>query len=226
MAIRSATSALSLAKRTRTYATRMCLKFVRTRYGVGSRYKNAAIAWAHTKRRHGGTPPKGVPVWWTGGAGHVAISAGSGYCISTDWPSRGRVGLVKISTLTRRWGKRYRGWSEDINGVRVYAKSSRAKKIKAAVTPVVGLTMLRRNALRWRSYKPQYRVKRVQRALNKAFPRSTKLAVDGIFGPKTRARYGAWQRKRGFRGRDADGIPGRVTLVALGRMYGGFRAGR
>lgn len=62
-------------------------------------------------------------------------------------------------------------------------------------------------------------VENVQRALNVEF-RGQTLKIDGIFGPKTRNRYSQWQKREGFRGADADGIPGRTTLDALGDKYG------
>lgn len=40
--------------------------------------------------------------------------------------------------------------------------------------------------------------------------------VDGIPGPRTRAGYAAYQRKLGYRGTDANGIPGIRSLQALG----------
>jgi hypothetical protein len=42
----------------------------------------------------------------------------------------------------------------------------------------------------------------------------------GVPGPRTKAAYAAWQRRLGFRGRDADGIPGFTSLTRLGRKRG------
>ncbi|AJT67453.1 hypothetical protein T261_5837 [Streptomyces lydicus] len=42
---------------------------------------------------------------------------------------------------------------------------------------------------------------------------------DGSFGTKTIAAYAAWQRRLGYTGGDADGIPGRRSLEALGRRH-------
>ncbi|MFB6837227.1 peptidoglycan-binding protein [Streptomyces sp. NPDC056361] len=39
--------------------------------------------------------------------------------------------------------------------------------------------------------------------------------ADGSFGTKTKAAYAAWQRRCGFDGTDADGIPGDSTLRLL-----------
>src|SRR5262245_42493162 len=123
--------ALARAKATETFKADNCLVFVRTRYGVGPGAEDAAQGWRITDERHTSTPPRGAPVWWTGGKhGHVAISAGNGYVISTDWPRPGTVGRVSIATLTRSWSKTYRGWSEDVNEVHVFER------------PVVDLSML------------------------------------------------------------------------------------
>jgi len=120
------------------YQTGMCLKFVRTRYPVAARYGDAATAWRNTKLRRTGTPPAGAPIWWTGGSrgyGHVTISAGGGYCYSTDVPGKGRVGKIAISALTRSWGQTYRGWSEDINGVRVMTATARQSRYTPPAFP-------------------------------------------------------------------------------------------
>ncbi|MCO4699300.1 hypothetical protein LRR80_05394 [Streptomyces sp. RO-S4] len=43
---------------------------------------------------------------------------------------------------------------------------------------------------------------------------------DGHFGTTTIAAYSAWQRRLGYRGNDADGIPGKTSLVKLGQRHG------
>lgn len=44
--------------------------------------------------------------------------------------------------------------------------------------------------------------------------------ADGHFGTATRSAYAKWQRRQGYSGADADGIPGRTTLSRLGRRHG------
>ena len=44
--------------------------------------------------------------------------------------------------------------------------------------------------------------------------------VDGSFGSKTVAAYKAWQRKLGYSGAAADGIPGKASLTKLGAAHG------
>ncbi|MFG2637992.1 endolysin [Streptomyces sp. NPDC048362] len=44
--------------------------------------------------------------------------------------------------------------------------------------------------------------------------------VDGSFDAKTVAAYAAWQRKLGYTGSDADGLPGQASLTRLGDKHG------
>jgi hypothetical protein len=58
----------------------------------------------------------------------------------------------------------------------------------------------------------------VQKALQKEVglaPQAT-----STFNAATKAAYAKWQTKLGFKGADADGIPGRVSLTKLGRKHG------
>lgn len=59
-------------------------------------------------------------------------------------------------------------------------------------------------------------VKRIQRALRR---RGIRVAVDGNFGAQTTRGYARWQRRLGFAGLDASGIPGETSLKRLGRGH-------
>ncbi|MEV6081102.1 N-acetylmuramoyl-L-alanine amidase [Streptomyces sp. NPDC052069] len=48
----------------------------------------------------------------------------------------------------------------------------------------------------------------------------TKRYLDGHFGTTTKTAYAALQRRYGYSGRDADGIPGKTTLTRLGKAHG------
>ncbi len=65
-----------------------------------------------------------------------------------------------------------------------------------------------------------YGVRIVEAALLAEGLLSRKWATDGSAGTKTRAAYAAWQRRCGYRGRAADGIPGKQTLTRLGAKHG------
>ncbi len=43
---------------------------------------------------------------------------------------------------------------------------------------------------------------------------------NGVYGPQTTQAYAKWQRSLGYKGTSADGKPGRMSLVALGKKYG------
>lgn len=106
----------------------LCLKFVRTCFGVNAQQPTAYAAWtANLKPRdltHGWyNPPAGVPVFWQGGssgAGHIAISDGKGNCWSSDIRRTGKVDLVPITEIHAKWGLKFLGWSEVLNGVRIF----------------------------------------------------------------------------------------------------------
>lgn len=126
----------------------MCLREVRECFGVGPRAEDAAEAWQQAQHKHQQTDPRkiprGVPVFWTGGTaghGHVAIATGfAGNCLSTDIRRPGYFDKVPIEEIHDKWGLKLVGWTEDLNGVRVYtpprfaqpAKPKPAKKTTAA----------------------------------------------------------------------------------------------
>jgi hypothetical protein len=108
------------------YGQRRCLQFVRLALGVERRYGSARLAWQFAKHRHRSTPydeiPVGVPVFTQGDnpAGHVVLSLGNGWVRSTDWPEDGKVGNVRLEVLLATFRQRYLGWTEDLNGRRVW----------------------------------------------------------------------------------------------------------
>ena len=114
----------------------LCLMFVRSCFGVAAREPNAKRAWETAKHRHATTNaaaiPAGVPVFWRTGTvnWHIALSVGGGRCYSTDIGGKGKVGLIGIAELSRRWGATLLGWSEDLNGVRVYTAPAEPAKPK------------------------------------------------------------------------------------------------
>lgn len=128
MALRIGAAVVKYARTITRYPVGYCLKYVRTCFGIASKYPSAINAWNNAKHRHGPTSaiPYGVPVFFKGGKyGHVALSLGKNaqgvdMCRSTDYPRAGVVGEVPIRTLAANWNYPYIGWTEDLNGVRVY----------------------------------------------------------------------------------------------------------
>lgn len=100
-----------------------CLMFVRMMLGVAAKAPSAKAAWLDAKFKHpdDDNPPPGVPVFWRIGKWwHIALMDEDGYVLSTDIKRRGKVDRVKLSYIHERWGADYLGWSEDLNGKRVY----------------------------------------------------------------------------------------------------------
>ena len=105
----------------------LCLQNVRGAYGIGAKYPSAIAAWNGVADKYVHTwynPPAGVPVFWSGGSqgfGHVAISDGNGNVWSTDIKREGKWDLVPIAEIHTKWGLNYEGWTELLNGTRVYS---------------------------------------------------------------------------------------------------------
>lgn len=200
--------------------TRLCLRFVRRCFNVGPNFATAGDGWHGAEFKHGtaSTPPLGVPVWWTNsGAGHVVISAGNGWCYSNDILRTGSIDKVAISFITRKWGANYRGWSEDVNLVRVWRPG--APSLRS-----VDLSNLR-EAARRDQFEPQGQglfeadVFPVEKALDKENLLSPGLATNGYAGTAFRDAYAQWQKRSGV-APPYDGIPGRESLTALARKHG------
>lgn len=62
-------------------------------------------------------------------------------------------------------------------------------------------------------------VRTVEDALRREGLLDPKFASDGSFGSKTIEAYAAWQRRIGYTGNGADGIPGQASLTMLGRAW-------
>lgn len=188
-------------------------------------YATAAATWLHTRYRHTTIPPAGAPCWWTGGrtgAGHDAVSAGGGYCYSTDFGPRGWIGdgcvrKIPISSIARYdRNLTYRGWSQDING-RVVVR------VASPPSTSVSLSRLQRAAHRdppapngSAYYAAGTRV--VQNALHAEGLLPT-IYYAGSFGTSVVKAYAAWQRRLGYSGSGADGIPGKSSLTTLGARH-------
>jgi cell wall-associated NlpC family hydrolase len=101
----------------------LCLRFVRNVYGLPARDRSAIAAWHEALSKHRGDPqpPAGVPVFWAGGGpGHVALSLGDGWVLTSDYPSSGHVTKVPITAIDEAWNLRYLGWTDDLEGVIVH----------------------------------------------------------------------------------------------------------
>ncbi len=83
---------------------------------------SAAKMIALTPNRHTtGVPPAGAVVLWGGGShgfGHIAVSAGDGYCWTVDWVPGLHQTKVAISAINRSWTTlSYAGWATNYGGI-------------------------------------------------------------------------------------------------------------
>lgn len=213
--------ATALAKAADTYPENRCLQFARTRYGIDRKFATAAEAYAHTDQRSTDYPPPvGAFVWWLGGDGHVAISAGGGKVYTTDNPleGAGEVGVCPIQKITTLWGKQFMGWSRDCNDVTGYRWS------------LLDLGQLRHAAHVDPSgdrLHPAYTAgtKQWEAALYLLGYLARDWAFDGYFGQATVNATSRLQQALGFKGSPdqpgtgADGIPGATTARLLGQRF-------
>ena len=138
----------ALARVGRSYPPGWCLRWVaREIFGVpgvgdydGDRAADAEDFWKAAVRRGDvvktSSPskiPAGVMVMWTGGRndhGHAAYSLGDGMMVSTDAPTRGKIGKVKIAWVKDHWGLTLVGYiKKDANGY-IYRKPSGKREPK------------------------------------------------------------------------------------------------
>jgi hypothetical protein len=188
--------------------TGYCLKFVRIQLGIGASAPSAIKAWQNARNRKvTGVPPAGVPVFWRGGQyGHVALSAGNGYCYSTDVVRRGKVDKVLITEINRRWGYTYLGWTTDLNG----------RNVNLPVAPPPPSVTVSLKALQFSAKNPgKYLENGKDDVLNvKGYlvRHGYAKATDSFA-----TAYQKFQQHLGWDGKNADGVPGMMTLRVLAR---------
>lgn len=126
----------------------LCLMFVRMCLGVDPLYPDAITAWREADRKvREDRPheiPRGYATFYRGGEhGHVVLSLGDGYCISTDIRDRGQANKCKLSAITEAWGYELLGYVKDLNGEvapretnrrKVSTRDWRIRRLRAAVT--------------------------------------------------------------------------------------------
>ncbi|MFJ9408584.1 CHAP domain-containing protein [Streptomyces sp. NPDC101393] len=116
-------------------------------------------------------------------------------------------------------------WASKAPKPSVPAKPATPAKPKPAPKPVVDLSNVvaaakRDPGLRQGGTTHAADVKRVEAALKSEGFLSAAYASDGSYGTSTLTAYAKWQRKLGYSGTDADGIPGMTSLKKLGAAHG------
>ena len=145
--------------------------------------------------------------------GMLDIGARTKCSYQIDALRRGRDGLARNGAdPDAKWRPKQADWLRWDKGLSAMLKALDPR-------PTVSLRYLLANI---KSRTRHTRVKRVQTALKKRG--HYKLAIDGQWGPQTKAAYRAWQRTLYKSPASCDGVPGRDSLTRLGDKTGVFRA--
>ena len=120
-----------------------------------------------------------------------------------------------------RWGGDY-SYRKDEMHFEINASPAKVASVMKSLTKrtTVSLIFLRSNIKKGTKHE---RVRNVQRALKKLG--YYKYTVDGVYGPKTRAAYQAFEvATYGKKATGVDGLPGKSSLTKLGTKSGVFKA--
>jgi len=126
----------SILQLTEGYAG-MCLLWVRLVFGVNKVFDTAFEAWNGAQFRHPADPdpPAAVPVFFEpsgNGFGHITYSLGDRRVRTTN-SATGKIYNTTIDHIATKWGQAYLGWTEDLNGVRVFNSDVAAEQVTDAV---------------------------------------------------------------------------------------------
>jgi hypothetical protein len=193
----------ALAKIGKSAEANHCLMEVREIFGIGQKYGSAIAAWNGAQHKHTSRPPSGavVPVFFDTSSRyeHVAIALGDGR-VATINGSKWSL-YSSIDAMCRAWGVKYLGYSEDLNGVRVYTPpppkpkytscTALQKAVRATTDNVWGDDSSKRlNAVRaasnWKGKKFPYGVRYTQGVVG--------TKVDGVWGGNSNAAHDATVR--------------------------------
>jgi hypothetical protein len=96
--------------------TNLCGHFSAWAYGWSSSGQNtAALQWSNSSDKHSPSeqPQPGALLFYktSNPAGHVAVYLGNGQVATTDLPTKGKVGIVKLGDIEKDWHATYLGWT-------------------------------------------------------------------------------------------------------------------
>ena len=146
--------------------------------------------------------PAGALVYWFDGTwGHVALSVGAGKVASNDIVSAGRIDVVPLSRFAQKWGYVPDFWTLP-DWPPAFGKNPNPAP-KVVETPA-------------KPTKPTVNLRNIDRAARthgdapgvKRFRQNLGMQPTTHFGHRVLTRYREWQRELGYRGPEADGIPG------------------
>lgn len=198
------------------YCLREC---VRTIYGISPPYrfagngrpwainywKNAVARGKVVKTSDVKRPPFGAMIFFDSGRNrpeHVAISAGGGYCYSTDFPRRGRWGKARISAIESSWGMRLVGYILVTGDGVILTDKKKSVDPKDPRSYYLGA-------------EGAYITDFGKRLVAKGFGKHYKVGPGPVYGEADRLNVVDVQHSLGFTGDDADGFPGETSLAYI-----------
>ena len=197
----------------------LCQKFARSCWDINPGYPSAIAAWnaqaAKYKHSDRNVPP-GALVYFSGGQyGHATFSAGGTKIYSTDILRRGKVDLVDISTIEKKWGLRYLGWTDHQGKIVLpvgtppkvststgVAPAPKPKPPAPAPAPTPSQSTFPLPSTHAFGPKPSTTVHngtknaKDKAAVQKVQKKFKGLPVTGVYGSQTTAKVRAWQIKR------------------------------
>ena len=194
-----------------------CQKFSRSCVNAAAWANSALNAWAAipASHKHSGAPRGGsIAYFGTSQPGHAVFvdPQNPAYCFSTDILRQGKIDRVPLKLITTRWGMKYRGWIDwtPTGALSLVPVTPPAPALPAASNPV-SLSKLKPGLYNGS-------VRTVQAALKAEglYP----YTINARFDANTQSCYSKWQKKLGYSGLDANGIPGIKSLTALGKKHG------
>lgn len=193
----------------------MCAGLVADASGFSDSNKNAN-QWAWTipqAIRHRGNGPAGTIQCYEGGTyGHIGYNLGGGVLLCNT--ESGAVGKMYSSYYSRIGPTWWVNPSKNKHEIFKYCTGSNNDKFEipapAVKKPSVSLSRMIAVA-KTNGRAPG--VATVRHALSGKGSGTT-------FGPVMRSKYKAYQQSLGYKGKDADGIPGAVSLAKLGKAHG------
>lgn len=182
--IRTGPEAADVMASWKSYPPRLCLNAVSRAFQYGDAThvsqidplvaaNNAAEHWSKmpAEFKHPGSwdAPKGAVIQFGGGQGHIILSLGGGWAVSTDYPSSGVISAAPIPDIIKKFsGNPLLGWGEWING-RPIRNLSMSTTVAGAPQPPATKTSIGpviRSGKDWAYRRPQGELaKRVVRAL-------------------------------------------------------------
>lgn len=208
----------------------LCDRFVARCYGrANSGYASAKVHYNSipAQFKHASPPRAGSELFWSiGQYGHTALAIGDG----TMWSNmgvNGKIIRVAVTAPVTNWGAIALHWCDPYYAgkYRIIPGPVGPKPPVPGPKPTIDLSNVQDSAridpkIHNGTGIHRAEVNVICKALIRQGLLSTRYINNGSYGPPVIQAYSKWQNQLGYSGKDADGIPGMVSLTKLGQKYG------